>query len=211
MPSRERVRLCSFPKVITRKTRSSRALLLFIFRPTAQLDRRLVTCEIKKKENKNEQKASAIFSHLGVIRSLLSPRPACLLRSLISILLRESVTRRFNLRNRDRQCRHSARYSTSMTIAGNFVRSVCVLAPLSSFYPPSLPPTFFPHLSSLSPSHTRSHSPRHSSPVRSFISPHPEFHSIRTSEFVREGNLFSVTSPGRNSFRAPVFRTHASP
>lgn len=37
-------------------------------------------------------------------------------------------------RNRDRQCRCFARCSTSMTIAGNFVRSVCVLSRLSSLF-----------------------------------------------------------------------------
>lgn len=39
-------------------------------------------------------------------------------------------------RNRDRQCRCFTRCSTSMTIAGNFVRSVCVLSRLSPSPPP---------------------------------------------------------------------------
>lgn len=70
-----------------------------------------------------------------------------------------------------------------MTIAGNFVRSVCVLAPLLLLLLPLSP--------SAHPRSPRSHSHRHSSPVRSFISP---LHSIRGPEFVRGGNLFSVTS-----------------
>lgn len=120
---------------------------------------------------------------------------------------RESVTRWFNLRrNRDRQCRCFTRCSTSMTIAGNFARSVCVLSRLS---PPS---SAYP-----------------SQPVLIHIAIHPPciplsrrswtLHSILAgSEFVRGGNLFSVTSrrcrcrcrAGRRAFGAPVFRTHAS-
>lgn len=68
----------------------------------------------------------------------LSPSLFLQTRSLVSIFLRESVTRRFNLRNRDRQCRCSARCSTSMTIAGNFVRSVCVLLTSPASIPFSL-------------------------------------------------------------------------
>lgn len=83
-------------------------------------------------------------------------------------------------RNRDQQCRCFTRCSTSMTIAGNFVLSVCVLSPL---LPPSpLPRNPFSFTSPFIPS--------------AFLYLVVLGRSIQFagSEFVRGGNLFSVTS-----------------
>lgn len=99
--------------------------------------------------------------------------------------------------------------STSMTIAGNFIRSVCTLAPRT----PSLPPS----LSSSPRNPALIHVAIHSPFARSFISPHPGC-SIQfrgRCEFARGGNLFNVTSPAAElgSLRvshARTHRTHAS-
>lgn len=105
-------------------------------------------------------------------------------------------------RNRDRQCRCFTRCSTSMTIAGNFVRSVCVSLARLSPPPPPIPRNPFSFTSPFIP-------PCIPLSRRSWT-----LHSILAgSEFVRGGNLFSVTSrrcrAGRRALGPLCFaRTH---
>lgn len=110
------------------------------------------------KKKTREHKASMIFSHLD--RSFSPPFLPLAFPYVDTPAGVSNSVKVQSAKPRDRQCGLSARCSTSMTIAGNFVR--CVLAPS---LPPRRPPPF-PSQPVLI--HVAIHPP-----VRSFISPRP--------------------------------------